>query len=217
MCRYLKGTQQKSRTMASGWGTRAELGTTTCTRNTGTPHSMVPSNKCTTRWHPVTVSGFLASRLSRQPPSLRSCANAKTPSSFMTQRSSSHLSTGRSGLQQENSRPLSRLPDQISSCRRDYYKSSRLFRFILAPGSDGFEVFCFFCNFALLGVIFIVEPCKLILLWCFLYLCMSWIIFMMLTLPLKNNPMNHFIILLLCFHYHFYVLGALQQVVYFEV
>lgn len=154
MCRYLKGTQQKSRTMASGWGTRAELGTTTCTRNTGTPHSTVPSNKCTTRWHPVTVLGFLASRLSRQPPSPRSCANAKTPSSSMTQRSSSHLSTGRSGLQQENSRPLSRLPDQISSCRRDYYKSSRLFRFILAPRLRWFWSFLFLLQFCFVGSYF---------------------------------------------------------------
>lgn len=115
--RYLRSIQQRSRTMVSGWGIKVELAITTCTRNTETQHSMVRSNRCTMKWHPVTVSDSHAFRSSRLPPSRPSSASVRARNSSMTRRSNSLSSSGKSDPLLGSLKPLSRRLALISSCR----------------------------------------------------------------------------------------------------
>lgn len=117
MCRFLRRTQQPSRTMVFGWDTSQELDITTCTKNTVTPPSMAVLSKCTLKWPPATVSATTASRSSRPPPSPPSSARGSPQSSSITPKSSSRWCSRRLGHQLESSRPLTRLQGLICLCK----------------------------------------------------------------------------------------------------
>jgi hypothetical protein len=99
ICRSLRRIQLQSRTMASGFVTRAGLATTICTRNTVTPPSMVLLNRCTLKWLPAIVSGRLASRSSRLLQSTSNSASVTTLNSSTSRTSGSRWCTARSGHQ----------------------------------------------------------------------------------------------------------------------
>lgn len=117
MCRFLRRTQQPSRTMVFGWDTSQELDIITCTKNTVTPPSMAVLSKCTLKWPPATVSATTASRSSRPPPSPPSSARGSPQSSSITPKSSSRWCSRRLGHPLESSRPLTRLQGQICLCK----------------------------------------------------------------------------------------------------
>lgn len=102
--------------MVYGSGTRAVPVTTTCTRSTGTRHSMGLWSRCTLRWPLVTELGFPAFRSSRQLLSQQSCARERAQSNSITRRLSSPSCSGKLGHLLENSRPHTRLPSQTYSC-----------------------------------------------------------------------------------------------------
>lgn len=106
--RFMRRTQQRSRTMVFGWGTRVGLATTTCTRSSVTPLLMVLLISCTMRWLHATGYVSHAFRLSRLPPSQLSSARGRAPNNSITPRSSSHWFSRKSDHQPGSSRPPTR-------------------------------------------------------------------------------------------------------------
>lgn len=115
--RFLRRTPRKSRITVSGCVIRAELGTTTCTRSTVTPHSMVQWSRCTLRWLLAIEWGSLAFKSLRLQQSLQSCARERALSSSITRRSSSLLFSERSGHQAGSSRLPIRHQSLTFSCK----------------------------------------------------------------------------------------------------
>lgn len=116
LCRSLRSTQLRSRTMVFGCGIRVERGITTCTRSTVIPHWMELWNRCTQRWLHVTGSASTASRSLRRPLFQLNCARGTAPSSSMTPKSSSRWCSGKSGHLLGNSRLHTRLQNLTCSC-----------------------------------------------------------------------------------------------------
>lgn len=114
--RSLRRIRQRSRTMVFGCATRVVQDTTTCTRSTETPPWTERWKQCTPKWLLAIGSGLLASKSSRQPPSLPSSARGKAPSNSMTLRSNSPWCSGLLGHPQESWRPLTRLQGPICLC-----------------------------------------------------------------------------------------------------
>lgn len=149
----MRRTQQQSRISVFGWGTRAELGTTTCTRNTVTPLLTEVWNRCTLRWLLDTVSDSLASRSSRQPLSQPSCARERSLNSSTTARSSSHWCSARWDHQAGSWRRLTRPPSPTCSCRTSQIDSFLGWNqcWSYAPFCFGFSRIFLFIN--MLGVL----------------------------------------------------------------
>lgn len=127
LMRSLRKIPQRSRILASGFGTRVELVTTICTKNTETPLWMVLFNKCMMRWLLVTGCVIPASRLSRQPPFLMSFASVRIPSNFRIPKSSFLWSIARSGPQRGSWKQPSRHPDLTYLCKAMFCKDADLF------------------------------------------------------------------------------------------
>lgn len=118
MYRFSRKIQRPSRTMVSGWGTRVEPATITCTRSTGIPLWTVLWNRCTLRWLLATGFVTIASRSLRQPPSQQNYARGKVLSSSTTLRSSSRWYPRRSGHLVGSWRLLIRHPDLTCLCNK---------------------------------------------------------------------------------------------------
>ena len=134
--RFLRRTLQQSRTMVFGWGIKAELVITTCTRNTVTPPSMGLWNRCTLRWLLVTELGFHAFKLSRLQLSQLSSAREKAPNNSTIPKSSSRWSARRLGHLPESWRPHTRHQGPTCLCNLVIWRSSLKEKFRrLIPGS----------------------------------------------------------------------------------
>jgi len=149
----MRRTQQRSRTSVFGWGTRVELGTTTCTRSTVTPLLTELLSRCTLRWHPVTVSDSLAFRSSRQPLSQPSCARERALNSSTTARSSSHWCSARLDHQAGSWRRLTRPTSPTCSCKTSLIDSFLGWNRCWSCALSRFGFYRLFLFFNMLGVL----------------------------------------------------------------